>query len=102
QGQPGTGPSDRFPGGNVLVDRTLDRSSLPPANVIRLIAARDEDHFRLPYYLCDRRFFSRFAIRNNQRRHGVRLAQSVYIRVVIVIAGRAQNQKIASAALITQ
>ena len=48
------------------------------------------------------RILCRLAIGNNQRRHGIRFAQSIDVRVVIVVATRAQNQKISAITLVAQ
>ena len=81
------------------IQRLLHRSSLPEVDVTSLVSPGDENYRGLADDLRDSRLLRRFAIRNDQRGHGVHLAQFIHILVVIVLSMRAKNQKIAAVAL---
>ena len=79
-----------------LIHRLLYRSPLPVLHIVGLVAARDEDSFRTPYRICDKRVHRRVLVGNRERRNGIQLAQLFYVRVVLVVASRGKDEEVAS------
>src|SRR5450755_4362804 len=95
----GAGATNWFAGRNTRIDSVLDRSTLPVADVMRLIASGNENHLGVTNDLGDCGILRCLAIGKNERRHRVQLTESVYVGVVSVIPARAQDEEVAAIAL---
>src|SRR5207245_2338142 len=79
------------------VDRVLRGRVLPELDVVGLVAAGNEQSFRLEYDLRHRGMVRGVAVRYDQRGDGILRAQIADVGIVSVGSGGANHQKITAA-----